>query len=196
MSTIWASFFGALIGAALGTLALVGVLSMWDYLEKLRKRKGKLAIDKILDSFSEKQLEDYIVEHFDTLFPGWQIYDEIADSVDTSGENKPKGKQYPIKNVGRIDLLCLNRQGDLVVIELKRELGHSKPARDVVTQITTYMRHVNKKLAEPGQRVKGLILAKSLSDHLDNALPNRSGIQVRTYEWQLKLSRHRRQQTD
>ena len=182
----WAPFWGALAGAVIGVLAAVGILGAWDYLaERRAQKKQPLTLDDTFDTISESQLEQYIVEHFDALFPGWRIFDDSPESAINSNEgHRPTGIRYRTE-AGEIDLLCVDRQGHLVVIELKR---YKAPDR-VVSQIDRYIAWVKQNLAQPGQRVRGLIIAKSFGGRLSHTLSRRRGIRIWTYAWQLKFNK-------
>ncbi|MGH9433188.1 MAG: endonuclease NucS domain-containing protein [Terriglobia bacterium] len=65
------------------------------------------------------------------------------------------GRQYTAPPVGRIDLLCQDGNGDLVVIEIKR-FGAS--TESIIDQVTRYMGWVEEHLARSGQRVRGIIV--------------------------------------
>ena len=54
----------------------------------------------------EKELEELLEKHIELLNPNWMV---IGRQVAT-----PAGK--------RIDLLCMDRDGDLIVVELKKNL--------------------------------------------------------------------------
>ena len=183
---LWSSFLGALAGTVIGVLALVGILVAWDYLTE-RKTQKKRASEGLstLDSILESHLEEHIVAHFDTLFPDWKIFDDSPEStIDLEESSKPTGIRYRT-SAGEIDILCIDRQGDFVVIELKR---HKAPDK-VVSQIDRYIAWVKQNLAHPGQRVKGLIIARSFGNRLSHTLSRRRGIRIWTYRWQLKFNK-------
>jgi hypothetical protein len=181
---LWPSFLGAFAGTVISVLALIAATIAWDYFVE-RKEKQASESPPTLDSILESHLEEYVVAHFDALFPGWEIFDDSPEGAVSSDEKgKPTGVRYRT-DAGEIDILCVDRQGDFVVIELKR---HRAPDR-VVSQIDRYIDWVKRNLAEPGQRVKGLIIAKSLGSRLSHVLSRRRGIRTWTYRWRLKFDK-------
>lgn len=87
--------------------------------------------------------------------------------------------------VGRIDFLCRHkRTGTLVVIELKR----GRPSDRVVGQTARYMGWVRAKLAGPGQRVEGLIVAHEQDPQLYFAVSAVPDLAILTYSIEFTLS--------
>ncbi|GAG87486.1 unnamed protein product, partial [marine sediment metagenome] len=70
-------------------------------------------------------------------------------------------RQYELTKGNIIDLMCLDRKGDLVVVELKK---HS--ANQTVGQLARYITDVREKRAKPTQKVRGLILALDIDEQL------------------------------
>jgi RecB family endonuclease NucS len=75
-------------------------------------------------------------------------------------------KEYDTKNVGRIDLLCTDKNRDFVVIETKK----GKESDKVVGQIQRYMGWINRNLAKNGENVRGLIIVNEFDEWLDYAV--------------------------
>jgi endonuclease len=131
-------------------------------------------------------LEDYIESHFAELFPGWSIYDDAPNKTATrsTAKQSPNGRQYHTK-AGVIDILCKDTEGNLVVIELKRDRAPDK----VLTQVAQYMEWVKRNLKRPNQGVRGLVIARSVDGRLQHALPSHPNIEVWLYDWHLELSK-------
>ena len=106
MGTIWSVFFGALAGTIIGTVIIIGAIAVWLYLTDPRRKRPPFTLGSIPESY----LEEHIVKHFDTLFPGWRIFDDTPPDMANSDESRnPSGRQCHTKG-GIIDLLCLDRQ--------------------------------------------------------------------------------------
>lgn len=101
----------------------------------------------------ERDLEEYISRNLDQIEPDLKLYSNGSVS----------GRQY-ITEVGRIDLLAVDKTGSFVVIELKA----GKAIDHVVGQILGYMSHVRKSLAN-GKEVRGIIVADDFDDRLKYA---------------------------
>jgi hypothetical protein len=102
---------------------------------------------------SEKAIEDHLEHNLDY----------IGDKIDCNLQLE--GRQYST-TVGPIDLLCKDKKTDTwVVIELKK----GRSADKVYGQCSRYMGWVRKNLAQPGQSVHGVIVAKTIDDKLKAA---------------------------
>ena len=99
----------------------------------------------------ESDLEDSLVARLDQLEAGLKLY----------GENGQSGEQFHAPPAGRIDLLCVDSKGDLVIIELKA----GEADRDVCGQIQAYMGWVKEKLAGSRQ-VRGMIIASDFTERM------------------------------
>jgi hypothetical protein len=99
----------------------------------------------------ECDLEECLIQNLAMLEPGLSLYhDEDVD-----------GRQLDTGAVGIIDLLALDKTGNLVVIELKA----GKAADSVCGQILGYISWVRKELAA-GKKVRGIIVASEFSERL------------------------------
>lgn len=71
----------------------------------------------------ERELEDLLEKHIELLNPGWLVI----------------GRQVATQAGKRIDLLCMDQDGDLIVVELKRNLT----PREVTAQVIDYAASVS-----------------------------------------------------
>lgn len=103
---------------------------------------------EVVSEVSEIDIEDSIVSN-----PG--ILEEGLEVV---------GRQFRT-SVGPIDILCKDKDENLVVVELKKGIG----SFEVVAQIQKYMACVHENLAK-GQQVRGIIVAKAYDKQLEYAI--------------------------
>lgn len=119
----------------------------------------------------EKHLEDFLVANWSQteLANEYNIFEEDGELV---------GQQYP-SDTGPLDILAISKdKKTLLVIELKK--GRASDA--VVGQIQRYMGYVKDELAEPGQDVRGVIIALNEDIRLRRALSVASNIEFYTYK--------------
>ena len=90
------------------TLAISQVI--WSLDDKVQLQPAELT--------NEKELEDLLAEHIEILNPDWLLIGRQVRTV--------AGKY--------IDLLCMDHDGDLVVVELKKDLT----PREVTAQASDY----------------------------------------------------------
>jgi RecB family endonuclease NucS len=81
--------------------------------------------------------------------------------------------------------LATDANGNLVVIELKVSRGYDK----VVGQLMRYVGWIKKNLAESNQNVRGVIVAREISEDLLLACSVVSGVELFEYELSLSLRR-------
>ncbi len=87
------------------------------------------------------------------------------------------GRQYSTP-VGRMDLLCKDPRGSLVVVELK---SFGAKTNEIVDQITRYMGYVKVHLAAPDQLVRGVIVVGQVEDSLAYAVMAIPNLEIRTF---------------
>jgi len=126
----------------------------------------------------EKHLEDFLVKNWSTttLAKNYDIFSEEGEAV---------GQQYP-SDTGPIDILAVSKDNkELLVVELKK----GRASDVVVGQIQRYMGYVQGELAEPGQTVRGLIIALEDDIKIQRALSVCTNIDFYTYKIQFTLEK-------
>jgi len=118
----------------------------------------------------ESHLRDFIARNIESITLNDQT---LRLYVDDHGRD---GVEYPT-DVGPVDILALDGEGNYVVFELKLGRGADK----ALGQIMRYMGWVKKTMAE-GKKVKGIIVAKSASDNLKYAASITPDISLFEYE--------------
>ena len=113
----------------------------------------------------ERDLEEYISRNLGELEEGLALYSEGGLS----------GRQYST-DVGRIDLLAVDREGNFVVIELKAGLATDR----VIGQVLGYVRYVRKNLAK-GKDVRGIIVAEDFDERLKYAVAETPNLRLKRY---------------
>lgn len=124
----------------------------------------------------EKHLEDFLVQNWAQTELGkeYNIFEEEGESV---------GQQYPT-DTGPIDVLAVKKDGtELLVVELKK----GRASDVVVGQVLRYMGYVVQELAEPGQKVRGVIIALEDDQRIRRALAITPDITFYRYQVSFKL---------
>jgi restriction system protein len=124
----------------------------------------------------EKHLEEFLVANWGQTDLGkkYDIFSEDGELV---------GQQY-LTDTGPVDILAIRKdKKELLVVELKR--GRASDA--VVGQVLRYMGFVMQELAEPGQAVRGVIIALEDDQRLRRALAASPTIEFLRYEITFKL---------
>jgi hypothetical protein len=121
----------------------------------------------------EDDLRDYLAQNLHLIESSLVLYTEEG----VSGIEFPVGGRF-------VDILAVDSAGGYIVIELKVSRGYDR----VVGQLLRYIGWIEKHHAEPGQRVRGVIVAKEVSDDLRLAcarIPD-----IRLFEYALSVSLH------
>jgi endonuclease len=121
---------------------------------------------------AEAHLRDYLALHLTEVEPGLELYTE---------EDGTDGIEYQT-DVGRIDILAIDKSGRFVVIELKVDDAPDK----VCGQLLRYMGWVKRHLAD-GQPVRGIIIGQFLSDKVRYAMADVPLVDLHEYELSLRL---------
>ena len=120
----------------------------------------------------EKQLENFLKDNLAAIEKDLTIF------VD---EDNNSGQQY-LTDIGNIDLLCLDKNQNFVIIELKKK----RTSDIVVGQVLRYMGWVSQNLNK-GKTVRGLIITPALDDKLEYAASMVPNIQVKYYRIKLEF---------
>jgi endonuclease len=121
----------------------------------------------------EKDLQRYLADNLECIESGLKLY------VDDDGV---KGLEYDAGGGRRIDILANDKSGAFVVLELKVSRGYDR----VVGQLLRYVNWVRKEVADPGQRVRGIIICRTMSEDLRLACASIKDVEL--YEYQLSVS--------
>lgn len=122
----------------------------------------------------EKDLQRYLAENLECIEPGLRLYDEGG----------VRGFEFEAGG-RRIDILAVDRAGALVVLELKVSKGYDR----VVGQLLRYVNWVRMELAEPGQRVRGIIICRSMSEDLRLACAGIRDVELFEYALSVTVSK-------
>ncbi len=119
----------------------------------------------------EKDLQNFLAKNLPLIEPGLTLYME----EEINGIEFPAGNRF-------IDILATDNNNDYVVIELKVSRGYDR----VVGQILRYMAWIRKHQADENQKVRGVIIARDISDDLSLACSEINNIEL--YEYNLSVS--------
>lgn len=120
----------------------------------------------------ERDLQRYLAENLECLEQGLTLYD--VDGI--------RGIEFEAGGGRRIDILAIDKAGAFVVLELKVSKGYDR----VVGQLLRYVNWIRQNLAEPGQRVRGIIVCRTMSEDLRLACASIKDIEL--FEYQLSVT--------
>lgn len=120
----------------------------------------------------ERDLQNYLAKNLSLIEPNLRLFED--DGI--NGVEFPVGGRY-------IDLLAVDDQGHYVVIELKVSKGYDR----VVGQLLRYMAWIKQHHAEDGQKVRGIIVSRTISNDLLLACSNLQNIELFEYELSVAL---------
>lgn len=123
----------------------------------------------------EKDLQRYLADNLQLIEPGLTLF--LDEDI--------TGFEYPAGGGRRIDILAKDKAGNFVVLELKVEKGYDR----VVGQLLRYVNWVRKELAEPGQRVRGIIVCRMMSEDLVLACSSIKDVELFEYKLQVTVSK-------
>lgn len=119
----------------------------------------------------EHDLRDYLAKNLHIIEPSLKLYSDEG----ITGVEFPVGGRY-------IDILAVDQAGGYVVIELKVSKGYDR----VVGQLLRYVSWIKKNHAESGQSVRGIIIAKQISEDLRLACSEVPSVSL--YEYALSVT--------
>ena len=120
----------------------------------------------------EHDLRDYLARNLHLIEPGLRLYEEEG----VTGVEFPVGGRF-------VDILALDSQGQYVVVELKVSRGYDR----TVGQLLRYISWIELHHADTGQKVRGVIVAKSVSEDLRLACRRVNGVALYEYELAVAL---------
>lgn len=118
----------------------------------------------------ESDLRDYLAKNLQIIEPGLRLYEEEG----ITGVEFPVGGRF-------IDILAVDSNNNFVVVELKVSRGYDR----VIGQLLRYMAWIQKNQADSEQKIRGVIVARKISEDLMLAcslMPN-----IRLFEYELSL---------
>lgn len=150
-------------------------------------------LSKIKNAKDLKTLPSELTSTPNTLIKSSSTYDELLEAnienilseriEDIEDGLILVGRQYSVPPVGRIDLLCKDKDNNYVVIELKKYSGNT---RSVIDQVTSYMGYVKKHLCKKTQKVRGIIIVGRKDEKLkfsSSIIPN---LEVKTFKFNIE----------
>jgi hypothetical protein len=122
----------------------------------------------------ESDLQNFLAKNLSLIETGLSLYEEEEIS----------GIEFPVGN-RRVDILAVDKNANYVVIELKVSKGYDR----VVGQLLRYMAWIKKYHSEPKQRVRGVIVARNISEDLLLACSELEDVDLYEYELSVALRR-------
>jgi len=119
----------------------------------------------------EHDLRDYLAKNLHLIEPGLKLYHDEG----ISGIEFPVGGRF-------IDILAVDAQDGYVVVELKVSKGHDR----VVGQLLRYVGWIRKNQAEPNQKVRGVIIANTITEDILLACSELQNVAL--FEYSLSVS--------
>jgi hypothetical protein len=126
----------------------------------------------------ESDLRDFLSQNLTIIEPGLHLYEEEG----ISGIEFPVGGRF-------IDLLALDNRNNYVVIELKVSKGYDR----VIGQLLRYMAWIETNQAESPQIVRGIIIAREISDDLRLAALKIPEVELFEYDLSVSLRKVNKQ---
>lgn len=156
------------------------------YEKKALERKNSELMEEETDEFEEERgsenqqtgfayesdLRDFLSQNLTIIEPGLRLYEDEG----ISGVEFPVGGRF-------IDILALDKHNNYVVIELKVSKGYDR----VVGQLLRYIAWIEKNQAEADQKVRGIIIAREISNDLHLSASKVPDIELFEYDLSVSL---------
>lgn len=126
----------------------------------------------------ESDLRDFLAKNLTIIESGLRLYQDEG----ISGVEFPVGGRF-------IDILAIDKQNNYVVIELKVSKGYDR----VIGQLLRYMAWIETNHAEPAQNVRGIIIAREISDDLHLASSKIPDVELFEYDLSVSLRKVNKQ---
>lgn len=124
----------------------------------------------------ERDLKNFLAKNLHLLAQNLRLYEDEG----ITGIEFPVGGRF-------IDILAVDENNNYVVIELKVSRGYDR----VIGQLLRYVAWIEKNLAESGQLVKGMIVAREISEDLLLATSKVPDVELFEYELLVNLKKVR-----
>lgn len=142
------------------------------YVAKIKKPYGKETFTASLKLSKENLLEELIVEQIRRKF---KVFNK---NLEVYQDHLIYGKQYHVQNCGRLDLLLIDKETDILyVVELKRDGA----GIEVVHQVERYMNGLNVQLH---REIKGIVCLHEPNLALKELVATKDNIDLFIYEFQ------------
>jgi endonuclease len=139
------------------------------------KQNGEPGEPNATEFAYERDLRNFLSKNLSVLEPGLKLYEAEGIAV---GVEFDAGGRF-------IDILGLDSSGAYVVIELKVSRGHER----TVGQLRRYMGWIAKHQADPGQAVRGIIVAREISQDLILASYGLKDVELFEYEMSVSVKK-------
>ncbi|MDO9301375.1 MAG: endonuclease NucS [Anaerolineales bacterium] len=126
----------------------------------------------------ESDLRDFLSRNLTIIELGLHLYEDEG----ISGVEFPVGGRF-------IDLLAMDKHNNYVVIELKVSKGYDR----VIGQLLRYMAWIETNQAEPSQKVRGIIIAREISNDLHLAASKIPDVELFEYDLSVSLRKVNKQ---
>jgi hypothetical protein len=143
------------------------------YEEDRAEENGNIQADR--EFAYERDLQNFLVKNLQMIEPELKLYEE--DDI--------SGIEFPAGGGRKIDILAVDKNNDFVVIELKVSKGYDR----VIGQLLRYVGWVKKIMATEGQKVRGVIICKKITEDLLLACSEINDINLFEYELSVELKK-------